>query len=135
MKLLPRLIDAKMLLALGRVESGKSSDKNNQGSMLVPDGRKEVDVELWDGVGLAIHEYGDELRDKWRISHVDSGQSILRHIKSRQEAVYYMMKVYDWRDDGGDRVDWYKSEDRLRTIEGLRGMLLELQKEISGVMR
>ena len=65
MKLVPRLVKAKMLLCFGErveVEGGKYL----QAEM----GRKELDVEEWVNVGLAIHQYFDEhgRRYNWRIS-------------------------------------------------------------------
>lgn len=132
MKLLPRLIKTTILLCLGKTV-GEDEEEHT-----IKNGMKEVEVELWVGVGLCIHEYGDELRDKWRITHVNSGLSVLRHIKSRQEAIYYLLKVKEWETMEGITVDWTMTEDRLRSVyfgKELREMILGLQKEISGVVR
>jgi hypothetical protein len=120
MKLLPRFVKADMFMAC--------CEESN----------KLVEVELWDKVGLAIHEYNDSVTDKWRISHFNSGRSILRHMKNRKEAIYYLMKVRDWETVEGLNIDWTMTEEQFRSMynrEEVIGMLIGLQKEISGERR
>ena len=123
MKLLPRLVKSEMwMVCIG--EMGSIS-------------HKKVDVELWGSVGLCIHEYNDTI-DKWRISHMQSGRSILRYIKNREQAIEYLMKVKEWETIEGLNINWHMTEEQLKRLhyqEEIRGMLLGLQKEISGVRR
>lgn len=66
---------------------------------------KRVQVELWKEVGIALHWYeycgviGDERG--YRISHYQSGRSILKRLKDRNQAIVYMMELHavlsDWR--------------------------------------
>jgi hypothetical protein len=136
MKLLPRLLKDTILVAFGHVVK----DKQGSAQYQVQDGMKEVDVEMWVGVGLCVHQYNDDLgnMNMWRITHVSSGRSILRHIKSRKEAIYYMMAIYDFETGEGTRVDWTMSEERFRVAPYRKEVidkLMEMQKEISGVRR
>ena len=90
MILKPRLVKTKMFLCFGeRVESGDGKILQTQL------GRKELDVEEWVTVGLAIHQYVDEIdkRYHWRISHMESGRAILRHMRNREQAIEYLMRV------------------------------------------
>lgn len=129
MKLQPRLVKSKMLLCFGErveVEGGKCLQAEL--------GRKELNVEEWVNVGLAIHQYFDEVGRKynWRISHMQSGRSILKHMRNKEKAMEYLMRVREIR------KDWTLTEqqfqllsNRSKITEALRG----LQQEISGVRR
>jgi len=124
MKLQPRLVKAEMWM----VCSGEIGSISH----------KKVDVELWASVGLCIHSYSDELTDKWRISHMESGRSILRHMNSREQAIEYMLKINNWKSVEKLQVDWHMTEEQLKRLhyqEEIKGMLLGLQKEISGERR
>ena len=130
MKLLPRFIKDTILVAFGHVVKGEGQ---------IQEGMKEVEAEVWADTGLAIHEYNDSIgTGKWRVTHVSSGRSILRHIKNRQEAVYYLMKVKEWETTEGTNIDWAMSEQKFRSMynrEEVVQMLNILQKEISGEVR
>ena len=72
---------------------------------------KRVRVELWKEVGIALHWYehrgiigslqNDGYECGYRISHYQSGRSVLKRIKGRSQAIAYMMELHavlsDWR--------------------------------------
>lgn len=129
MKLLPRLVKTKMYLSFGeRVEL--EGHKHIQIQM----GRKELHVEEWVGVGLVIHEYVDEIgrRHNWRISHMESGRSILKHMRGREEAIEYLMKLR------GVLKDWTMTEQQFQALPNrseIKQHIDALQKSISGKRR
>lgn len=90
---------------------------------------RKVSVESWNG--LAIHEYGDVLDNTWRVSHIRSGLSILRYLKSRKHAIKYLMMV-GRINPGSGVIDWTQSEDWLRETLGLKMILDRIQQEIQG---
>ena len=130
MRLLPRLIKDTILVAFGHVEKGEGQ---------IQEGMKEVEAEVWTDTGLAIHIYNDSMGiGKWRVTHVPSGRSILRHIDNRIDAIYYVMKIKEWETAEGLNIDWTMSEQKFRSMynrEEVIQMLSILQKEISGELR
>jgi hypothetical protein len=129
MKLIPRLMKSKMFLCFGErveVERGKFLQSEL--------GRKPLDVEEWDRTGLCIHEYYDEygMRNAWRISHIQSGRSILKHMRSREQAIEYLAKVRTVHKDWTfEEKEFQALPNRSSIVEKLR----VLQKSISGVRR
>lgn len=130
MNVLPRLIKKRVLIAFGHVVK-----EGNQ----VQDGMEEVEVEVWESRGLCIHRRRDVIEmGEWRITHVNSGRTILRYLNNRKEAIVYLMILYRWRSVEGWEIDWNKTEVQLKAMyfwEELVGMMNELQKQISGEVR
>ena len=62
---------------------------------------KRVQVELWKEVGIALHWYEYEDERGYRISHYQSGRSILKRLKDRDQTIVYMMELHavlsDWK--------------------------------------
>jgi len=134
MKLRPRLVPSIMQLSFGKKEvSGKEKWQ-------VEHGRRVVNVELWESVGLCVHAYNDtfEMDKKWRVSHMESGRAVLQHMKDREQAIKYMMIVKEWKSVEGIQVNWkmtVKQFDQLHYREEIIGMIRGLQKKISGERR
>ena len=109
MKLLPRVVKKSLLLSFG-FEVERSKDIKQQ----VEAGRKEVQAEVWEKVGLCIHAYDDghELH-RWRVTHVESGRAVLRGLKSREQAIDYLMKARK------TLLDWTFTQDQFTHIDGV----------------
>lgn len=124
MKLLPRLVEANMFIAFG-----ERDEYTGQHQL----GRREIRVELWQNTGLAIHTYNDEISiGKWRVTHMESGRSILRHMKSREQAIQYLLRLRQIA------VDWRISEEKFESLENrseVKKQVDALQREISGEIR
>lgn len=62
---------------------------------------KRVDAELWERVGLAIHRSEEMEVREWKISHYESGRVVLKQMKSRKQAIEYLVVLRtvlsDWR--------------------------------------
>lgn len=132
MSLLPQLIKKRILIAFGHAVKDKEPYQ-------IQDGMEEVEVEEWESVGLCIHKRDDEIgMGKWRITHVGSGRSILRHITDRDETITYLMIIYYWRSIERYRIDWTNTDEQLKKLhyrEEIVEMLRGLQKQINGEVR
>lgn len=106
MKLLPRLVKKTILISLGFTEK---NDENIDQQIVA--GRKQIDAEVWEEVGLCVHACDDgHERHKWRISHVESGRAILRGMRSREHAIEYLMKLHTiWR-------EWFYPIEKMQRI-------------------
>ncbi len=127
----PRLQKTQIWIVIGHVV--KNEPQTQQGM-------KKVTVQLWEGVGLCVHEYNDDTVGEytWRITHAESGRAILRHIANKQEALQYMMRLRNWISVEGKTVPWMLTEVQLKSLyyyEEILHMILNLQQEISGVKR
>lgn len=88
--LVPRLKQSKMYAAMVFLESrylGKQYES-------IPH-YKQVEVELWEKVGLCIHQVYGKCRfpNEWIISHYLSGRSVVRGIPTRSKALCLMMEI------------------------------------------
>lgn len=113
MKLKPRLQKGVMLLSFG--------------SSKIETGRREVSVDVWKNVGLAIHK--DVCG--WVISHVESGKSILKYMKTREIAISYMMKVRGILPSWNFTLEqWDKRNDRLTITKSVRILQNEITNKL-----
>jgi hypothetical protein len=112
---------------------------NGKKELQVEMGKKEVLVEVWESRGLSIHCYKDTIDGGgWRISHMQSGRSILRHMWTREQAIKYLMRIDSWRSKEGFLVNWRMTEQQFKNLSNkqeIMEMLNGLQREISGERR
>lgn len=86
-------------------------------------------VELWERVGLCIHRYKEnEYQFTWRISHFSSGRYVLKNMKTRSEAIQYMIRL-----NREVLLDWTISREVFIAKESkelIKEKVLKIQSEI-----
>ena len=91
-------------------------------------------VMLWEQVGLCVHKgsyVGKHEKVTYHVSHFNSGMSILRGIRSSEEAKKYMQRVHDevlvdWR---FTIADW-ESEENSSMRSELKQLVDAIQQKI-----
>jgi hypothetical protein len=91
-------------------------------------------VFLWEEVGLCIHkgEYrGKAEKETYVISHFNSGLSVLKYIRSQEQAKSYMQILHDevLEDWTFTSEEWWSEENRAVRSE-MKVIVDKLQKEI-----
>lgn len=75
--------------------------------------RYQYPIEEWKEVGLGVVSFTVNNTVEWRVTHVDSGMFVLARIKTRDEAIQYMMDLRTIL------RDWKISVDAIKRIAAL----------------
>lgn len=86
---------------------------------------------LWEEVGLCVHNNQD-ISKKWNVSHFESGRSVLRLMVTKDKAVEYMYKLFQympkWTFTEDDFEIW--KAEYPKNSQALKDRIDELQREI-----
>ncbi len=93
---------------------GKFQERNRKQIIYI-----NVKAELWESVGLAIHQEKDRT---WTISHVQSGTFVLQKIPSRDKAIKYMLELRKLR------LNWKGVNEK--PDKSVRNAILRMRKQI-----
>lgn len=87
-------------------------------------------VLLWKKIGLAIHRssyIGD--MGSWTISHYNSGRSVVKYIRTKEQAVECLQKLYDILEDWTfTEEEWNAQENQ--TKQDIKMCIDELQQKV-----
>lgn len=110
-----KLIQATMKMSTGPIEKKKMVTKL---------------VFLWKEVGLCIHTNPLD-RKKWHVSHYNSGMSVLREIRSLEEAKHYMQRLYnELFQDWTFTLEEWDSKDNAEIRQEIKPLVDSIQETI-----